>query len=139
MPTYDYRCRSCEARFELFQSITAEPGGTCPSCRSTDVERIISGGGGIIFKGSGFYETDYRSKEYSEAAKQESGDGGAVGDAKPDGKGGTAGDGSAAAGDSAAKPAEPANTPTPAPAAGKSGPAGTDGGKPAAGTSEPSR
>lgn len=59
MPTYDYQCRKCGHRFEKFQSITAEPVKTCPKCRGK-VARLLSGGAGIIFKGSGFYHTDYK-------------------------------------------------------------------------------
>lgn len=59
MPTYEYRCKSCGYEFEAFQSIAAEPLTTCPRCTGR-VMRLISGGGGLIFKGSGFYETDYK-------------------------------------------------------------------------------
>ncbi|MFA9477878.1 FmdB family zinc ribbon protein [Phycisphaerales bacterium AB-hyl4] len=69
MPTYDYRCEACEHEFELFQSITAKPVRKCPECGKMKVRRLIGTGAGIIFKGSGFYETDYRSKSYKDAAK----------------------------------------------------------------------
>ena len=59
MPTYEYECRKCGHRFEKFQAITAEPVKTCPKCRGK-VARLLSGGAGIIFKGSGFYQTDYK-------------------------------------------------------------------------------
>ena len=59
MPTYEYECRKCGHRFERFQSITAAPVKTCPECRGK-VVRLLSGGAGIIFKGSGFYQTDYK-------------------------------------------------------------------------------
>lgn len=72
MPTYDYQCRSCSHRFERFQPITEKPVRTCPQCERRTVRRLITGGGGLIFKGSGFYATDYRSKNYSEAAKKDS-------------------------------------------------------------------
>jgi len=62
MPTYDYRCKRCGHRFEAFQSIVSVPIKVCPSCHGETVERLISGGAGIIFKGSGFYETDYKRK-----------------------------------------------------------------------------
>lgn len=71
MPTYDYQCKKCGHRFELFQSIKAEPVRACPICQGP-VERLLGTGGGMIFKGSGFYITDYRSKNYREKAKQES-------------------------------------------------------------------
>ena len=59
MPTYEYECRSCKHRFEEFQSITAEPTKKCPKCGKS-VRRLFGGGMGIIFKGSGFYTTDYK-------------------------------------------------------------------------------
>ncbi len=68
MPTYDYRCKSCEHEWELFQSIKANPIKKCPSCGKLKAERIIGAGAGIIFRGSGFYETDYRSDSYKKAA-----------------------------------------------------------------------
>lgn len=71
MPTYDYRCNECEHTFELFQSITADPVRECPVCGAFAVQRIIGTGGAIIFKGSGFYQTDYRSEEYKSKAKKE--------------------------------------------------------------------
>ena len=72
MPTYDYVCRACEHEFEEFQSITAKPLKKCPECGKSKLERLIGTGAGIIFKGSGFYETDYRSENYKKAAKAES-------------------------------------------------------------------
>ena len=71
MPTYEYECQSCSYTFEEFQSITASPFEVCPKCGGR-LRRLIGPGGGIIFKGSGFYATDYRSKEYKEKAKKES-------------------------------------------------------------------
>lgn len=70
MPTYEYRCDSCEKTFEVFQSITAEPVSACDYCGGP-VRRLISGGGGLLFKGSGFYITDYRSESYKTAEKGE--------------------------------------------------------------------
>jgi len=61
MPTYEYECKKCGKRFERYQPITAKPLKKCPDCGGR-VRRIISAGGGIIFKGSGFYETDYKRK-----------------------------------------------------------------------------
>lgn len=65
MPTYDYLCKKCGSRFEHFQSMSSSPLKTCPNCQAEncDVERIISGGAGLIFKGSGFYLTDYKNKK----------------------------------------------------------------------------
>lgn len=68
MPTYEYRCRACDNKWEEFQSIKAEPTKKCPKCRKAKAERIISAGGGILFKGSGFYQTDYRSESYKKGA-----------------------------------------------------------------------
>ena len=60
MPTYDYKCTNCNYTFEYFQSMTAEPLTECPKCKGT-VKRIIGKGAGPIFKGTGFYQTDYKS------------------------------------------------------------------------------
>ncbi|PIY82401.1 MAG: FmdB family transcriptional regulator [Candidatus Omnitrophica bacterium CG_4_10_14_0_2_um_filter_44_9] len=60
MPTYEYECRSCDHHFEKSQSMTAEPLKTCPKCGKNRVVRLISSGSGFIFKGSGFYATDYK-------------------------------------------------------------------------------
>ena len=72
MPTYAYRCRKCGHEFELFHSIKDESVKRCPRCRGRAV-RVPAGGSGILFKGSGFYITDYRSKSYRDKAKQEKG------------------------------------------------------------------
>jgi putative FmdB family regulatory protein len=71
MPTYEYECQKCHHRFDLFQSIKAAPKKTCPKCRGR-VKRLLGTGAGLIFKGSGFYITDYRKPSYSESAKRES-------------------------------------------------------------------
>jgi len=71
MPTYEYLCSNCNHTFEKFQSITASPVRKCPKCGKMKVRRLIGCGAGIIFKGSGFYETDYRSEGYKKAAKLE--------------------------------------------------------------------
>ena len=63
MPTYDYICEDCGHEFEKFQSISDDPITTCPNCSKDEVVRKISGGTGIIFKGSGFYKTDYADKK----------------------------------------------------------------------------
>lgn len=72
MPTYEYQCQKCGYRFEEFQSITAKPLKTCPKsgCRGP-VKRLIGMGAGLLFKGSGFYSTDYRSEGYKKAVKAE--------------------------------------------------------------------
>jgi len=70
MPTYDYRCNNCEHVFELFHSINAEPHQDCPKCGSNgSVQRLISAGNGLIFKGSGFYITDYKNNSSKNSSK----------------------------------------------------------------------
>lgn len=71
MPTYEYRCSECGHEFEEFQSITSKPLRKCPACGKNKVDRLIGSGAGLIFKGSGFYQTDYRSEGYQKAAKAE--------------------------------------------------------------------
>ncbi len=66
MPTYEYKCDACGNEFEKFQPITSEPIKKCPKCGKNKVRRLISAGGGLIFKGSGFYITDYRDNGYNE-------------------------------------------------------------------------
>ena len=73
MPTYDYECKACDHRFEVFQSITAEPQRKSPECGKRKLRRLIGPGAAIIFKGSGFYKTDYRSESYRKAAAADSG------------------------------------------------------------------
>ncbi len=75
MPTYEYKCSACGHGFEEFQSISAKPVRKCPQCGKLAVNRLISAGGGVIFRGSGFYETDYRSENYKAEAKKESNNG----------------------------------------------------------------
>jgi putative FmdB family regulatory protein len=71
MPTYEYKCENCGYEFEQFQSITAKPLRMCPKCDKRGLKRLIGAGAGVIFKGSGFYETDYRSESYKKAEKKE--------------------------------------------------------------------
>jgi len=71
MPTYQYLCEDCRYEFEKFQNITARPLRKCPKCGKTRVKRLIGTGAGVIFKGSGFYQTDYRSESYKKAEKKE--------------------------------------------------------------------
>lgn len=110
MPTYDYECRKCGKTFEAFQSMKDKPFQTCPEdkCQITpwghgDVKRLLGTGAGLIFKGSGFYITDYRSEGYKQAAKKD--DGGGV---KKEGK-------------PAEKTAAPTTTPAPKPGAAAGG------------------
>lgn len=70
MPTYEYECEKCGHHFERFQNMTDEPLKRCPKCRCK-VTRLVGTGAGLIFKGSGFYETDYRSRSYKEGVKKE--------------------------------------------------------------------
>ncbi len=103
MPTYVYRCKKCKHLFELFHRITDDTVKRCPRCRAK-AERVPAGGTGILFKGSGFYVTDYRSKSYRDKAKQE----------KPGGSSGST----------------PAGSPgtSPGPAGGSAGSGGSSGG-----------
>ncbi len=71
MPTYEYRCDACGHQFEHFQSIKAPRLEVCPQCGKKKLNRLIGTGGGVIFKGSGFYQTDYRSDSYKKAAAAE--------------------------------------------------------------------
>lgn len=71
MPTYEYECQKCAHCFEMVQSMRDAPKKTCPKCKGR-VKRLLGTGAGIIFKGSGFYITDYRKPGYKEAAKKES-------------------------------------------------------------------
>ena len=72
MPTYEYKCDACEKTFEKFQSITAAPIKKCALCGANKARRLIGTGAGLIFKGSGFYITDYRSEGYKSKAKADS-------------------------------------------------------------------
>jgi putative FmdB family regulatory protein len=71
MPTYDYICDSCGHEFEAYESIKAEPLTDCPECKINQLRRKIGPGAAILFKGSGFYQTDYRSESYKKAEKAE--------------------------------------------------------------------
>ncbi len=116
MPTYEYKCDGCGYAFERFHSMSAAPIKRCPECGKAKVKRLIGTGAGLIFKGSGFYITDYRDKSYADKAKAESGGGTSTetkADAKPADGAGSAG----GAGGAATPPAEPK------PAAAKSEPA----------------
>lgn len=92
MPTYEYKCSACGHAFEKFQSITAEPIKRCPACGKAKAKRLISAGAGLIFKGSGFYITDYRDAGYKDSAKADSdagksgGEGAGGGDSKSESK-----------------------------------------------------
>ena len=119
MPTYDYTCEACGHAFEKFQSITAAPVRKCPACGKNRVKRLIGTGAGLIFKGGGFYQTDYRSDTYKADAKKDAG-------------GSASTSGGEAKADAGGKPAEtPAATPKPAePTAAKPRKSGGDGDAP---------
>lgn len=102
MPTYDYVCQACKHRLEIFQTMSESPKKKCPKCGKQKMQRQIGAGAAILFKGSGFYQTDYRSSSYSEGAKKDS----AGAQAKPKE--------SASAGDAAATPQAPAASTEPA-------------------------
>ncbi|HHI67779.1 MAG TPA: zinc ribbon domain-containing protein [Planctomycetes bacterium] len=72
MPTYDYKCKACGHTFALFQSMTENPKKKCPSCGRMTLVRLIGTGSGIIFKGSGFYETDYKRRNGKATASHKS-------------------------------------------------------------------
>jgi putative FmdB family regulatory protein len=89
MPTYEYHCKKCDKNFEVFQSMKDDAFKTCPEaqCQVTpwghgEVKRLLGTGAGLIFKGSGFYITDYRSEGYKQAAKKDSSGGASAGTAK---------------------------------------------------------
>jgi putative FmdB family regulatory protein len=97
MPTYEYRCRACGTDFEKFQRMSDEPVADCPKCGAA-AERRLSAGAGLLFKGSGFYITDYRSEGYKKAASGESSGGSGGGESK--------GGGSSSESGSSSKPAK---------------------------------
>lgn len=70
MPTYEYKCKQCGHKFEVFQSMNAEPIKVCPKCKG-EVKRLIGAGAGPIFKGSGFYQTDYKNKPSGSVSKKD--------------------------------------------------------------------
>lgn len=99
MPTYDYVCDGCGHAFELFQSMTDNAKTTCPKCRKRKLRRLIGAGAALVFKGSGFYKTDYRSESYKKGAAADSAassgakDGAKDGAKKSEGKGSSGGGG----------------------------------------------
>jgi len=83
MPTYEYKCEHCGYGFEQLQSITARSLRKCPRCRKNGLKRLIGMGAGIIFKGAGFYATDYRSPSYQSGEKKEKAPAKPAGETKP--------------------------------------------------------
>ena len=71
MPTYDYICDDCVEKYEYFQSMSDDPLTECPKCKKDSLRRIISGGTGLIFKGSGYYLTDYKNKKDKDTDKKD--------------------------------------------------------------------
>jgi putative FmdB family regulatory protein len=100
MPTYDYVCRACEHRFEHFQSMQEARLRKCPECGKLRLERLIGAGAGILFKGSGFYETDYKRKAPPPSGAPQGSDGGASADGAKGGSGPKTDGGSKRDGDS---------------------------------------
>lgn len=93
MPTYQYQCSACKHAFEELQSMKEEPLTKCPKCKKKKLERLLGTGAGLLFKGSGFYITDYRSESYKSAAKADSGSTGkSEGSSTGGDKGGKTGD-----------------------------------------------
>lgn len=86
MPTYEYVCDACGNEFEELQSFSDKPLSKCPKCKKSKLRRLFGTGASIIFKGSGFYETDYRSESYKAGAKAEADANKPADDAKSDGK-----------------------------------------------------
>ena len=105
MPTYEYECSACKHRFDELQSFSDAPLKKCPKCKKKKLDRLIGMGAAVLFKGAGFYQTDYRSEGYKSAAKAE--------EAKP------------------ADTTSTAATPAPAAAPATTGPADTSAAKPA--------
>ena len=110
MPTYEYVCEKCDHKFDIFQSIKDEALKTCPAEKcgmkkwgKGKVQRVIGAGAGLIFKGSGFYITDYRSENYKQAAKKEAG----AGESK---SGSSGGENKSAPAKTESKPAKPDKT-----------------------------
>jgi len=91
MPTYEYECAACGSRFEVFQNITEAPRRKCPQCGRLKARRLIGRGAAVLFKGAGFYQTDYRSAEYKKRAKEEQGHSGGASEKKDGGASGAAG------------------------------------------------
>ncbi len=104
MPTYDYICDACGHEFEAFESIKADPQRVCPKCQEEKLRRKLGPGAAILFKGSGFYQTDYRSDSYRQAAKADKApDSSSSSSSKSDG--GSSGNGSGGSSGSSSKPA----------------------------------
>jgi putative FmdB family regulatory protein len=86
VPTYEYQCDGCGHEFDEFQSMKDEPLTKCPKCKKNKLRRLFGTGAALLFKGEGFYQTDYRSESYKAAAKAEAEKSGSADKAKSDGK-----------------------------------------------------
>jgi putative FmdB family regulatory protein len=105
MPTYDYECDACGHKFELFQSINDPVQRKCPECKKLKLRRLFGTGAALMFKGSGFYTTDYRSDSYKKGAKADTGSSGGSSEGKSsDSKSSGSSDGGGSAAKSEAKP-----------------------------------
>lgn len=131
MPTYDYQCTACGHAWEMVQPMTASPVKACPACAKKTAKRLIGAGAALLFKGSGFYQTDYRTESYKKGAEADSKP--ATGESKPAASQANAPSAGASAGSAdAAKPAAatsstPATPATPAAPASKPGSSGRKG------------
>lgn len=101
MPTYEYACQKCGHEFEQFQSMRDEPLKKCPKCKKQSLKRLVGGGAGLIFKGTGFYITDYKKK--SGGPKEGGGESKSTGDSKPAAAPATTGSGTKSSGEAAKK------------------------------------
>jgi putative FmdB family regulatory protein len=101
MPTYDYHCRACDHTFELFQGINDAVKTKCPECGKPKLRRLMGTGAAVMFKGSGFYQTDYRSESYKKRASE---------DTKPSSDSGASSKDSSSSGKSESKPAKAADS-----------------------------
>ena len=106
MPTYEYACQKCGHEFEQFQSMRDEPLKKCPKCKKQSLKRLVGGGAGLIFKGTGFYITDYKKKTGGPkegGGESKSGESKSTGDSKPAAAPATAGSSTKSSGDTAKK------------------------------------
>jgi putative FmdB family regulatory protein len=103
MPTYEYQCDACEHNFDEFQSMSDEPLKKCPKCGKKKLRRVFGAGAAILFKGSGFYQTDYRSESYKSAAKKEQESAKPAGGTETNGSNGASGKKAGKGGESAGK------------------------------------
>lgn len=111
MPTYDYECDACGHTFEFFQGINEAVLRKCPQCHKQKLRRLFGAGAAVVFKGSGFYQTDYRSDSYKKAAAADSKTSDSTSDAKTDSKSSSTGSSSSEGSKTDSKGSEPKSTP----------------------------